>query len=204
VSQQIFQAIMARGIFPPIQTSGSWAAQRLHPQIVRRRREVSMKFTVASVAAVCVAVVIGVSAGAAARAESGQDKMGPDKMGPDKMGKMDVHDQSYTGCVEAGKTPRTYVLTHIAKADDHMGKDAMAKDAMAKDSMGMSKGEMSPASLVISSKAVDLSQQVGHKVTVSGTAPAKADAMGKDSMGMAPDGPAFTIKTLKVIGSSCQ
>ena len=158
-----------------------------------------MKFTVASVAAVCVAAVIGVSAGAAARAESGQDKMGPDKMG-----KMDVHDQSYTGCVEAGKTPRTYVLTHIAKADDHMGKDAMAKDAMAKDSMGMSKGEMSPASLVISSKAVDLSQQVGHKVTVSGTAPAKADAMGKDSMGMAPDGPAFTIKTLKVIGSSCQ
>jgi hypothetical protein len=199
VSQQIFQAIVARGIFPPIQTSGPWAAQRLHPQIVRRRREVSMKFTVASVAAVCVAVVIGVSAGAAARAESGQDKMGPDKMG-----KMDVHDQSYTGCVEAGKTPRTYVLTHIAKADDHMGKDAMAKDAMAKDSMGMSKGEMSPASLVISSKAVDLSQQVGHKVTVSGTALAKADAMGKDSMGMAPDGPAFTIKTLKVIGSSCQ
>ena len=158
-----------------------------------------MKFTVASVAAVCVAVVIGVSAGAAARAESGQDKMGPDKMG-----KMDVHDQSYTGCVEAGKTPRTYVLTHVAKADDHMAKDAMAKDAMAKDAMGMSKGEMSPASLVISSKAVDLSQQVGHKVTVSGTAPAKADAMGKDSMGMAPDGPAFTIKTLKVIGSSCQ
>ena len=158
-----------------------------------------MKFTVASVAAVCVAAVIGVSAGAAARAESGQDKMGPDKMG-----KMDVHDQSYTGCVEAGKTPRTYVLTHIAKADDHMGKDAMAKDAMAKDAMGMSKGEMSPASLVISSKAVDLSQQVGHKVTVSGTALAKADAMGKDSMGMAPDGPAFTIKTLKVIGSSCQ
>jgi len=158
-----------------------------------------MKFTVASVAAVCVAVVIGVSAGAAARAESGQDKMGPDKMG-----KMDVHDQSYTGCVEAGKTPRTYVLTHVAKADDHMAKDAMAKDAMAKDAMGMSKGEMSPASLVISSKSVDLSQQVGHKVTVSGTAPAKADAMGKDSMGMAPDGPAFTIKTLKVIGSSCQ
>jgi len=158
-----------------------------------------MKFTVASVAAVCAAVVIGVSAGATARAESRQDKMGPDKMG-----KMDVHDQSYTGCVEAGKTPRTYVLTHVAKADDHMAKDAMAKDAMAKDSMGMSKGEMSPASLVISSKAVDLSQQVGHKVTVSGTALAKADAMGKDSMGMAPDGPAFTIKTLKVIGSSCQ
>lgn len=158
-----------------------------------------MKFTVASVAAVCAAVVIAVSGGTTVLAKSGQDKMGPDQMG-----KMDMHGESYTGCVEAGKTPRTYVLTHVAAADDHMAKDGMAKDSMSKDSMGMSKGEMGPTPLVISSKAVDLSKHVGQKVTVSGTAPAKADAMGKDSMGMATEVPSFTIKTLKVIASSCQ
>ena len=148
-----------------------------------------MKFVVTGVAALCAAAVIGINA--------------QDKMGPDQMGKMEKHDQSYTGCVEAGKAPRTYVLTHLAATEDHMGKGEMAKDAMAKDSMGMSHGAMSPTTLVISSKAVDLSKHVGHKVEVTG-APVKTDAMAKDSMGMQAEGPAFTIKTLKSIGSSCQ
>ena len=159
-----------------------------------------MKFAGENATAFCAAVMIGVNAWAAvAIARSGQDKMGPDHMG-----KMDVHEESYTGCVEAAKTPRTYVLTHVAAANDHMGKDAMAKD-----SMGMSKSAMSPTTLVISSKVVDLSKQVGRKVTVSGSMPAKMDSMGKDSMGkdsMGTDaqGPAFTIKTLKVVSSSCK
>ncbi len=143
-----------------------------------------MKFVVTSVAALCTAAVIGINA--------------QDKMGPDQMSKMEKHDQSYTGCVEAGKASRTYVLTHVAATEDHMGKDAMAKD-----SMGMSHGAMRPTTLVISSKAVDLSKHVGHKVEVSGAA-VKTDAKAKDSMGMQAEAPAFTIKTLKMIGSSCQ
>lgn len=143
-----------------------------------------MKFVVTSVAALCAAAVIGIHA--------------QDKMGPDQMGKMEKHDQSYTGCVEAGKAPHTYVLTHIAATEDHMGKGAMAKDAM-----GMGHGGMSPTTLVVSSKDVDLSKHVGHKVEVGG-ATVKTDAMAKDSMGMQAEAPAFTIKTLKTIGSSCQ
>ena len=97
-----------------------------------------MKFVVTGVAALCAAAVIGIHA--------------QDKMGPDQMGKMEKHDQSYTGCVEAGKAPRTYVLTHVAATEDHMGKGEMAKDAMAKDAMGMGHDAMSPTTLVVSSK----------------------------------------------------
>jgi hypothetical protein len=164
-------------------------AQRLHVQIVSRRREVFMKFVVTGVAALCTAAVIGIHA--------------QDKMGPDQMSKMGTHDQSYTGCVEAGKAPRTYVLTHVAATEDQMGKGEMAKDAMAKDAMGMKHDAMSPTTLVVSSKAVDLSKHVGHKVEVSG-ATIKTDTMAKDSMGMQAEAPGFTIKTLKTIGSSCQ
>ena len=150
-----------------------------------------MKLALASAAALCATVLaVGVDA-----QSTGMAPVGKDKMSQDTMGRKDV---SYTGCVETGKAPRTYVLTRVA-ADEHMGKDAMATDSMGS-------GAMAQTTLDISSQAVDLSKYVGRKVAVSGTAPGNMAAM-KDTMAgdaMASHGPAFTVKTLKTIASTCQ
>jgi hypothetical protein len=82
-------------------------------------------------------------------------------------------------------------------AADHMGKSAMQKETMKKDTMGkdaMAHDTMTPATLTLTGKAVDLSKHVGHKVTVTGSA--GPDAMEK---GMS----AFTVKSLKMVASSC-
>jgi hypothetical protein len=91
-------------------------------------------------------------------------------------------------------------------ADDHMGKDAMKKDAMKSDTMSkdamkkdsMSKDNMAhDTSMTMSSKSVDLSKHIGHKVTVTGSSgPDKMDAMGKNMS-------AFTVKSLKMVSASC-
>src|SRR5262245_62897767 len=123
-----------------------------------------MKAIFGSAVATCVAAWLVGSSALAARvsAQTGQGTMGQDSMGKSQT------KASYTGCVEAGETPRTYVLTHVTTADNHMGKDTMANDTMAKDSM--SKSAMSPSLLSIVSQTIDLSAHVGHKVTVSGAA----------------------------------
>ena len=115
------------------------------------------------------------------------------------MERMAMKDVAYTGCVEAGSAPSRFMLTHLA-ADDHMGKDAMKKDTMAKD--GMSKDAMAPTMWSLASSSVDLSQHLGHKVTVTGTtAHGKMDAMGKDAMGKSA--PVFTVTSLKMVAASC-
>ncbi len=157
--------------------------------------------------AMLVAVVLPVAAGA----QSGTMAKG------DKMDKMEMKDATYTGCIEAGSTAGTFVLTHVA--DDHMAKDAMKKDTMKKDTMGkdtMAKDAMSKdtmaTTLTLSSTSVDLSKHVGHKVSVTGSAAhGKMDAMGKDTMakdgmakdGMAKDGSTLTVKSLKMVAASC-
>jgi hypothetical protein len=124
-----------------------------------------------------------------AAAQSGADKMAQ------PMGK----DKTYTGCVEAGTSAGTFTLTHIT-ADSSMGKDAMGKDAMKKDAMG--KDNMAPATLAIASKTVDLSEHVGHKVSVTGAeagtgmSMAKPDPMGKSA-------PAFSVTSLTMIAATC-
>ena len=132
--------------------------------------------------AMLVAVVLPVAAGA----QSGTMAKG------DKMDKMEMKDATYTGCIEAGGTSGTFVLTHVA--DDHMAKDAMSKDTMA-------------TTLTLSSTSVDLSKHVGHKVSVTGSpAHGKMDAMGKDTMakdGMAKDGSTLTVRSLKMVAASC-
>ena len=116
-----------------------------------------------------------------------------------KMDKMAMKDTTYTGCVEAGSAPTSFMLTHLA-ADDHMGKDAMKKDTMAKDAMG--KGTMAPTTWSLASSSVDLSKHVGHKVTVTGSpAQTKMDAMGKDAMGNSA--PVFHVTALKMVAASC-
>jgi pentapeptide MXKDX repeat protein len=126
-----------------------------------------------------------------------------------KMDKMAMKDTTYTGCVEAGSAPTSFMLTHLA-ADDHMGKDAMKKDAMKKDTMAkdaMSKDTMAPTTWSLASSSVDLSKHVGHKVTVTGSpAQSKMDAMGKDAMGkdaMGKSAPVFHVTALKMVAASC-
>jgi pentapeptide MXKDX repeat protein len=122
----------------------------------------------------------------------------------DKMDKMEMMDTNYTGCVEAGSVAGTFMLTHLA-ADDHMGKDTMKKDAMKKDTMakdGMSKDAMAPATLTLTGSSVDLNKHLGHKVSVTGSlAHEKMDAMDKGTMGKATF--AFTVKSLKMVATSC-
>ena len=121
----------------------------------------------------------------------------------------------YTGCVEAGSTAGSYILTHVS-ADTMMGKDsmgkdamkadAMKKDAMAKDAMkadtmakdGMKKETMKDAvmkdammseHLMLTGTAVNLQPHVGHKVSVTGK--------GADKM-------SFAVSTVKMVASTCQ
>ena len=142
--------------------------------------------------AMLVAVVLPVAAGA----QSGTMAKG------DKMDKMEMKDATFTGCIEAGSTAGTFVLTHVA--DDHMAKDAMKKDTMKKDAMSK---DTRATTLTLSSTSVDLSKHAGHKVSVTGSAAhGKMDAMGKDTMakdGMAKDGPTLTVKSLKMVAASC-
>src|SRR5262249_1382969 len=127
-----------------------------------------------------VAVVLALSAAANA-----QDKM-------DKM----KSETSYTGCIERSPDG-AFTLGHAMASDTSkksMAKDAMAKDTMAKDSMAhdsMMKDGMA-STLGLASRSVDLGKHAGHKVTVTGVA---GDTIG----GMAT----FTVKSIKMVGSSC-
>jgi hypothetical protein len=176
-----------------------------------------MKVTVAGAAAICIATWLF---GSSAVATGAIPQRGQDQMGQDQKGNTRTKDISYTGCVEAGQAPRTYILTHVTASDDRMGRGTMAKDAMANDAMGRNataKGAMTPSSLSIVSQAVDLSAHVGHKVTVSGTAawttdamkndPMSKDSMSKDAMSkdaMTASAPPFNVKTITTIASSCR
>jgi pentapeptide MXKDX repeat protein len=121
-----------------------------------------------------------------------------------KMDKMAMKDTTYTGCVEAGSAPSSFMLTHLA-ADDHMGKDAMKQDTMKKDTMtkdSMSRDAMAPSTWALASSSVDLSKHLGHTVTVTGSpAQGKMDGMGKDAMGKGV--PTFTVTSLKMVAASC-
>jgi hypothetical protein len=133
------------------------------------------------------AVMIALALSVSVRAQSGGGMAQDDKMG--KMDNMDGKARTYTGCLAAGTEAGTFTLTH-ASADDHMGKDAMKNDAMKNDAM---KND----ALIVSSKSVDLSKHVGHKVTVTGSSAAdKMDATAKSMSG-------FTVKSLKMVSTSC-
>ena len=90
-------------------------------------------------------------------------------------------------------------------ADDHMSKGMMKKDAMIKGTMGkdgMSKDAMAPTTLTLMGSSVDLSQHLGHKVSVTGSlAHEEMDAMDKGTMGKATS--AFTVKSLKMVAATC-
>src|SRR5258708_36399149 len=140
----------------------------------------SMTWSVALLVAAVLLVAYGAQSGTMAKGD-----------------RMEMKDATYTGCIAAGTAAGTFVLTHVV--DDHMGKDAMKKDTMAKDTMAATTMPLIRAS-------VDLGKHLGHKVSVTGTvAHGKMDAMGNDTIAkyaMAKDGPACTVKPLKMVATS--
>ena len=161
----------------------------------------------AAVATMMAAMIVGASAQGTTMPKDTMAK-------GDSMGMAKSAPTSYTGCVEAGSTAGSYILTHFtagaAMGADSMGKDgmkadAMKKDAMAKDTMkmdamakdgtqkdamkdGMMKDAMMSEHLMLTSKT-SLAPRVGHKVTVTGK--------GGDKM-------SFAVSTVKMVASSCQ
>ena len=123
---------------------------------------------------VCLAIVFGCAA--AAGAQSGtMDK---------KSGKMMGKSMSMSGCVEAGATAGSYMLTHMDMGKMSKGKmsnDKMAKEKMDKDTMAMSD------KMMLMGTSVDLSKHVGHKVTVMGS-------KGADGI---------MVKSLKMMAATC-
>lgn len=100
--------------------------------------------------------------------------------------------KTMVGCIEKSESG-SLTLTHAMPADDmeksSMAKDSMKNDSMSKDSMAK---DMRMPPVVLSSKKVDLSKHVGHKVSLEGVA---GDMMN----GMAT----FTVNSLKMIAASC-
>ncbi len=141
-----------------------------------------------------VAAVLAVSAVATA-----QDRKMDDKMTTMKS------ETSYTGCVQRsqdgaftlGHAMASGATTKKSMAKDSMAKDSMAKDSMAKDAKdsmahdSMMKDAMA-STLALTSTSVDFGKHVGHKVTVKGVAGDTMDGMAT-----------FTVKSIKMIGSSC-
>lgn len=159
-----------------------------------------------------VAVLVAAVCSVVASAQSGGTMPKADTM--DTMQKMDA---SYTGCIEAGSGAGTFTLTHL-EAADHMSKetmktdsmkkaDSMTKDTMAmkKDTMAsdsMSHDSMAPTALTLAGSQADFRKHVGHKVTVTGShAHENMDAMKKDTMDKSA--PTFTVKSLKMVATSC-
>ena len=64
-----------------------------------------------------VALLIAVGLPVAVGAQAGTEAKG------DKIDQKMLKDSTYTGCVEPGSTPGTFMLTHLAT--HHIGKDAL-------------------------------------------------------------------------------
>jgi hypothetical protein len=129
-----------------------------------------------------VALMIAVVLPVAVRAEFGTKGKG------DKMDKKTMKDSTYTGCIEAGSTAGTFMLTRVA-ADD-MGKKALNKKG------AMKKDTMVPTIMPLTSASVDLSEHLGHTVSVTGSV-----THGKDAT--AQDVSAFNVRWLETVATSC-
>ena len=100
-------------------------------------------------------------------------------------------DATYTGCLQAGSTPRTFVLSGATR----MMTKAMADAVTARD--GMNHEMTAMTTLTVMATSVDLRKHVGRKVSVTGSSQTK----GKDAM--ANEAPTFAVKSLKVVATSC-
>ena len=106
-------------------------------------------------------------------------------------------EKTMLGCIEKSESG-ALTLTHAMPADDmknsSMAKDSMSKDSMSKDSMSKDSitKDMMMSAVALSSKKVDLSKHVGHKVSLKGVA-------GDVTNGTT----SFTVDSLKMIAASC-
>lgn len=100
-------------------------------------------------------------------------------------------DVTYTGCLQPGSTPGTFVLSGAHR----MMKNSMPDGTKAGD--GMMRDTMAMTTLSLMAKSIDLSKHVGRKVSVIGSSPSS----GKDTMGK--DESTLTVTTLKVVAASC-
>ncbi len=116
--------------------------------------------------------------------------------------KMDKKAQSMTGCVQAGSSPGTFMLTN---ATPTMGDEKMGADAM-----GAAKAGTGP--IMLSATDVDLAAHVGHKVTVTGSMSGKMkhDDMAKDAdktaasgTDSAAGGPTLKVKSVTMVATTC-
>jgi hypothetical protein len=100
-------------------------------------------------------------------------------------------DVTYTGCLQPGSTPGTFVLSGAHR----MMKNSMPDGTKAGD--GMMHDTMAMTTLSLMAKSIDLSKHVGRKVSVIGSSPSSVkDTMGKDES-------TLTVTALKVVAASC-
>jgi hypothetical protein len=106
--------------------------------------------------------------------------------------KMDnMADATYTGCLQAGSTARTFILSGATR----MMTNSMPGGVTAAD--GMNHQMMAMTTLTVMATSVDLRKSVGRKVSVTGSSqPGRKDAMGNEV-------PTLTVKSLKVVAASC-
>ncbi len=126
-------------------------------------------------------------------------------MGKTTMAERMGMEETYVGCVEAGSTPGSFVLTNVSRdamsdasmPKDTMPKDTMNNDMMKKDAMMKHDGDamddmrmpMAPNSVMLVGSAVS-KKYVGRKVSVAGSA-----TMGPQT--------SLTVKSVKVVAKSC-
>jgi len=111
----------------------------------------------------CIAAACAVGLSAQQTATSTAPQSGRQKMG----GPMTL-----SGCVKAGDTSGTYMLTNVQRGDTGAGSGAATTTAGAATSTGGGQGMgrgMGQIMLNAGSSSVDLSAHVGHKVEVTGT-----------------------------------
>lgn len=151
-----------------------------------RRRALSVAFVIAAAAAV--------------RAQSAGTMHSDHKMAQEP--RMDA---TYVGCLEAGTMAHAFVLTHVTHGD-HM--EPAMKDGRKKKKDAMAgrdhEGEMMqpPSAVSLNVAPVDVSEHVGHKVSIVGSIAAamtesspQADAMTRL--------PVLTVKSVKMIATKC-
>lgn len=98
-----------------------------------------------------------------------------------------------TGCVAAGKTMGTYMLTN-AMSGGMMDKDKMAKPGMSGDKMMMSSYELMGG---------ELKPHIGHKVEVMGTMD-KAAMAERQKTDKGPEMPMkLQVSSVKMISATC-
>jgi hypothetical protein len=105
-----------------------------------------------------------------------------------KRDKGKAKDWTLTGCVETGSKANTFVLTHIGADTAQMGKHATKKGAAA------------PQAVALTGNSIDLSNHVGHQVSVGGSVERdRAGAQGATGKNAAT----LTVNSLKMIATSC-